>query len=120
MAEEENVKVAVRVRPFNKREKDRKAKMIIGMNGGTTTITDPSDGDSKSFTFDYSYWSFDGCKEEKDGYFAPDKSHPNGSKYCDQVREAAKKLHRIPLKKPHLHSAFSFRKRSLPTLGRVF
>ena len=47
MAEEENVKVAVRVRPFNKREKDRKAKMIISMNGGSTTITDPSDGDSK-------------------------------------------------------------------------
>ena len=47
MAEEENVKVAVRVRPFNKREKDRKAKMIISMNGGSTTITDPSDSDSK-------------------------------------------------------------------------
>ena len=40
---------------------------------------------NKSFTFDYSYWSHDGSKEEKDGYSAPDPSHPNGKKFCDQV-----------------------------------
>ena len=66
--EEENVKVAVRVRPFNKREIARNAKMIIGMKGATTTIRNPENDEEKSFTFDYSYWSFDGSKEEPDGY----------------------------------------------------
>jgi hypothetical protein len=37
----EAVKVAVRVRPFNSREKERNAKLIIEMNGNTTTIKDP-------------------------------------------------------------------------------
>ena len=41
MAEEENVKVAVRVRPFNKREKGRNAKLIIDMKSNSTMITDP-------------------------------------------------------------------------------
>ncbi len=77
--------MAVRVRPFNQREKDRKAKMIIQMNGPSTKITNPADGDSKSFTFDYSYWSFDGSKDDKNGYSAPDSKHPNGKKFCDQV-----------------------------------
>ena len=85
MAEEENVKVAVRVRPFNKREVGRNAKLIIGMNGKTTTIINPENDEAKSFTFDYSYWSFDGGKEQSDGYVAPDKSHKNGSKFSDQV-----------------------------------
>ena len=53
MAEEENVKVAVRVRPFNKREIGRNAKMIIEMNGNSTTITDPENNEPRSFTFDY-------------------------------------------------------------------
>ena len=55
------------------------------MNGPTTTITDPSSGEEKKFTFDYSYWSFDGYKEEKNGYCAPDSKHPNGKKFCDQA-----------------------------------
>ena len=37
----EAVKVAVRVRPFNSRENDRGAKLIIAMNGNTTTIKNP-------------------------------------------------------------------------------
>ena len=83
--EEENLKVAVRVRPFNKREKGRSAKLIVEMNGNTTIITNPNDGDSKNFTFDYSYWSFDGFKEESGGYNGPDKKHKNGGKFCDQA-----------------------------------
>jgi len=39
----ENVKVAVRVRPFNSREKQRNSQLIIGMNGNSTTIQDPAD-----------------------------------------------------------------------------
>lgn len=83
---EENVKVAVRVRPFNKRERQRNASLIIDMNGATTTIKNPEDGDEKKFTFDFSYWSHDGCKEAADGYFAADTSHPNGKKFADQKK----------------------------------
>ena len=45
-------------------------------------------GEEKKFAFDYSYWSFDGFKEEADGYCAPDPKHKNGKKFCDQVRES--------------------------------
>ena len=56
------------------------------MNGKTTSIEDPSGSDEpKKFTFDHSYWSHDGCKEEANGYYGADKSHPNGKKFCDQV-----------------------------------
>ncbi|XP_056442682.1 kinesin-like protein KIF16B [Gadus chalcogrammus] len=66
-----SVKVAVRVRPINRREKDLAAKGIIKMGGSKTTITnlkmaDGLTGDSmrertKTFTYDYSYDSSD-CK----------------------------------------------------------
>ncbi|XP_018644162.1 kif1, putative [Schistosoma mansoni] len=38
---EEQVKVAVRIRPFNKRERERNAELIVFMNGNTTTIRHP-------------------------------------------------------------------------------
>ncbi|KAM3931346.1 kinesin-like protein KIF16B isoform 2-T2 [Leptodactylus fuscus] len=66
-----SVKVAVRVRPMNRREKDLEAKFIIEMEGKKTTITniklpDGVTGDSgrertKVFTYDFSYFSAD-CK----------------------------------------------------------
>ena len=85
--EEENLKVAVRVRPFNKREIGRKAKLIVAMHGPQTTITNPNDpNEVKKFSFDYSYWSFDGSKEDKDGFSAPDPASRNGSKFACQVR----------------------------------
>ena len=36
-----SVKVAVRCRPFNGREKDMNSKLIIRMSGGDTYITNP-------------------------------------------------------------------------------
>ncbi|XP_077342055.1 kinesin-like protein KIF16B isoform X2 [Lithobates pipiens] len=64
-----SVKVAVRVRPMNRREKDLEAKFIIEMEGKKTTITnmklpDGITGDSgrertKTFTYDFSYFSAD-------------------------------------------------------------
>lgn len=36
-----SVKVAVRVRPFNQREKSMESKCIIEMDGKTTKITNP-------------------------------------------------------------------------------
>lgn len=52
----EAIKVAVRVRPFNQREKDLKSQLCVKMDGATTSTVGEN---PKSFTFDYSYWSFD-------------------------------------------------------------
>jgi kinesin family member 13 len=71
-----SVKVAVRVRPFNAREKD--SQCVIDMNGQTTTIRDEI-GQERSFTFDYSFWSHDGFKARADGY-----SEPIDERYADQ------------------------------------
>lgn len=82
----ENIKVAVRVRGFNEREKALNSKCVVEMSGNTTTVKnpDPSAGESeKRFAFDYSYWSFDGFKVESNGYLAPDGPK---SKYCDQKK----------------------------------
>lgn len=68
-----NIKVVVRVRPFNNRECDRGAKCIVQMKGTQTILTPPPGSDEKlrkggskgggegpkSFAFDRSYWSFD-------------------------------------------------------------
>ncbi|KAK0041455.1 kinesin-like protein KIF28P [Biomphalaria pfeifferi] len=66
---EDAVKVAVRVRPFNQREKDRHSKLIIGMQGNMTTIKNPDapGEEPKKFSFDYSYWSHDGYITREDG-----------------------------------------------------
>ena len=53
---EENVKVAVRVRPFNQREKDANSKLVVQMQGNQTMITNPKNNEEKKFAFDYSYW----------------------------------------------------------------
>ncbi|XP_026743033.1 kinesin-like protein Klp98A [Trichoplusia ni] len=62
-----SVKVAVRVRPFNQREKDMGAKLIVQMEGKKTRLLtvknskEQNDGTRekyKDFTFDHSYWSF--------------------------------------------------------------
>ena len=74
-----NVKVAVRLRPFNSREKDvsapprcmpgsgrhrhetplaqMDAKKVVEMDGPSTFLTNPheADADPKQFTFDFSY-----------------------------------------------------------------
>ncbi|EFR02253.1 kinesin-II subunit [Nannizzia gypsea CBS 118893] len=74
-----NIKVVVRVRPFNSRERDRNAKCIVQMKGAQTVLTPPPGAEEKSrkggkssatganatpegprvFAFDKSYWSFD-------------------------------------------------------------
>lgn len=56
-----SVKVAVRVRPFNARERARQAKCIIRMDQHeqTTFIRNPADDTIKHYKYDYSYWSCD-------------------------------------------------------------
>ncbi|XP_070576240.1 kinesin-like protein KIF28 isoform X2 [Ptychodera flava] len=79
----ESVKVAVRVRPFNQREKDRGAKLIIEMSGAQTRIKNPDTKDEpKMFAFDFSYWSHDGYTEQPNGVL---EAKP-GSKYASQQR----------------------------------
>ncbi|XP_046842712.1 kinesin-like protein KIF28P [Xenia sp. Carnegie-2017] len=78
----ESVKVAVRVRPFNTREKDRNAKCCIDMPNKTMTrIKDPDNPDQppKEFTFDFSYWSHDGYEVNSEGLCVP-----TDAKYADQ------------------------------------
>ena len=107
---EENVKVAVRVRPFNQRERDANAKLIVEMNDNQTILTNPKTNEEKRFAYDHSYWysicagitffssnlanynknqfkiffkrSHDGFKTDQRGYHAPDSGN---NKYCDQV-----------------------------------
>ncbi|XP_019371800.1 PREDICTED: kinesin-like protein KIF16B isoform X3 [Gavialis gangeticus] len=64
-----SVKVAVRLRPMNRREKDLDAKFIISMEKNKTTITnlkipegvtgDTGRERTKTFTYDFSYFSAD-------------------------------------------------------------
>ncbi|KAL1897311.1 hypothetical protein Sste5346_004047 [Sporothrix stenoceras] len=63
-----NIKVVVRVRPFNGREMDRNAACIVEMRDNQTVLTPPpdhisagkgkQDNSQKVFAFDRSYWSF--------------------------------------------------------------
>ncbi|KAL9046841.1 MAG: hypothetical protein Q9214_000431 [Letrouitia sp. 1 TL-2023] len=67
-----NIKVVVRVRPFNGRELDRKAKCVVQMKDEQTVLLPPPDAEErlrggkgakgadgqKVFAFDKSYWSF--------------------------------------------------------------
>jgi hypothetical protein len=62
-----SVKVAVRLRPFNPREKKMNAVLCLEMKGAQTIITNPESKQEKKFTFDFSYWSHDSYKEEEDG-----------------------------------------------------
>lgn len=72
-----SVIVAVRVRPFNQREKELKSNLCIKMKDNTTILYD-SDKNERKFTFDYSFWSHDKYETKSNGYFSP-----TGSKYAD-------------------------------------
>ena len=67
-----NIKVVVRVRPFNGREIQRDAKCVVQMKNSQTILLPPPDAEErlrkggvkgadgqKTFAFDRSYWSFD-------------------------------------------------------------
>ena len=60
----DSVKVAVRVRPFNNRERQEGADLCVSMVGKMTKIWNKEQGIEKEFNFDYSYWSHDGSVED--------------------------------------------------------
>ena len=70
--------MGVRVRPFNKREEQLGAKLIVQMESTMTHLID-GDGEKKSFNYDYSFWSHDGFEVDEEGY-----NQPVGDKYADQ------------------------------------
>lgn len=84
----DNIVVAVRVRGFNKREREMNSNCCVMMHGPQTVlkanpVTQPKEPAERNFAFDYSYWSFDGFKEEENGYLSPDGPI---SKYADQKK----------------------------------
>ncbi|XDV42884.1 hypothetical protein PO909_011472 [Leuciscus waleckii] len=83
MASKDCVKVAVRVRPFNKRERDAGSRCVISMSSNNISIQDPRNPqNSRTFTFDYTYWSHSGFSRNKDGLFVPEEA---GGRYADQT-----------------------------------
>ncbi|NXQ34345.1 KIF14 protein, partial [Alaudala cheleensis] len=56
--------VAVRVRPFTNREKTENSFPVISVSGSETIVRNPSTNQVYSFSYDFSFWSFD-------------KGHPN-------------------------------------------
>lgn len=48
-------------------------------SGPTTVLVDPNTGDERPFTFDFSFWSHDGFKEDENGIFVP-----TNPRYADQ------------------------------------
>lgn len=62
--ENSTVTVAVRVRPFNNREKSENTFQVVFMNGQETVVQHPETKQAHKFLYDFSFWSFD-------------ESHPN-------------------------------------------
>ncbi|KAM4593652.1 kinesin-like protein KIF28P isoform 1-T1 [Odontesthes bonariensis] len=78
------VKVAVRVRPFNKRERDAGSRCVVSMVSTSISIQDPRDPQSRrSFCFDYAYWSHSGFTRDHSGLYGPEEP---GGRYADQDR----------------------------------
>ncbi|NXI57236.1 KIF14 protein, partial [Chloroceryle aenea] len=59
--ENSRVIVAVRVRPFSNREKNENSLPVISMSGSETAVRNPTTNQVYSFTYDFSFWSFDKC-----------------------------------------------------------
>ncbi|XP_077481852.1 kinesin-like protein KIF28 isoform X2 [Stigmatopora argus] len=77
------VKVAVRVRPFNKMERDASSRCIVAMAANSISIQDPRDAQCRrSFCFDYAYWSHSGYViDDLTGLYLPEEA---GGRYADQ------------------------------------
>ncbi|KAM8894190.1 kinesin-like protein KIF28P isoform 2-T2 [Spinachia spinachia] len=82
MPSKDCVKVAVRVRPFNKRERDAGSRCIVSMVTSSITIQDPRESQSRrTFSFDYAYWSHSSFAQDSGGLYVPEEP---GGRYADQ------------------------------------
>ncbi|XP_022651969.1 kinesin-like protein KIF13A isoform X4 [Varroa jacobsoni] len=84
----DKVKVAVRVRPLNRREQSLGTKCVVEMRNGQTILykSSPTDHQQpKSFAFDHCFWSFD----VEDAHFASQKEvyHDIGTALLDNAVE---------------------------------
>ncbi|NXL44052.1 KIF14 protein, partial [Podilymbus podiceps] len=59
--ENSKVIVAVRVRPFSNREKTENSLPVVSMSGSETAVRNPVTNQVYSFSYDFSFWSFDKC-----------------------------------------------------------
>ncbi|XP_034866264.1 kinesin-like protein KIF14 [Mirounga leonina] len=59
--ENSQVTVAIRVRPFSKREKVEKASQVVFMNGEEIAVEHPDMKQVYNFIYDVAFWSFDEC-----------------------------------------------------------
>ncbi|XP_077013462.1 kinesin-like protein KIF14 isoform X2 [Tamandua tetradactyla] len=59
--ENSQVTVAVRIRPFSKRERIEKAPQVVFMDGEKITVQHPDMKHIYNFIYDVSFWSFDEC-----------------------------------------------------------
>ncbi len=75
-----NIKVAIRVRPFNNREKKLKTDLCVKMQDQSTVVFDKKGKEIKNYSFDYCFWSHNGFKIDENGY----SCQKSNSKYADQ------------------------------------
>ncbi|NXL31091.1 KIF14 protein, partial [Glaucidium brasilianum] len=59
--ENSKVIVAVRVRPFTNREKNENSLPVVSVSGSETAVRNPATNQVYSFSYDFSFWSFDKC-----------------------------------------------------------
>ena len=83
MGDSSAVKVAVRVRPFNDRERQEGAALCVDIQRNMTRLVNKADGSKRDFFFDYCYWSHDQFETDaQNGYMTPTP----GGRYADQQR----------------------------------
>lgn len=78
-----NIKVAIRVRPFNQREMDLKTELCVKMTGQSIMLLNEKSEVERTFSYDYCFWSHDGFRTLPDGYNEPEAP---GSNYADQKK----------------------------------
>lgn len=83
MGDSSAVKVAIRVRPFNDRERQEGAVLCVDIQRNMTRLMNKADGSKRDFFFDYCYWSHDEFETDpQTGYMTPTP----GGRYADQQR----------------------------------
>ena len=55
------------------------------MKGNVTTIYHPGSREPRTFAFDHSYWSHDGCTENEAGVYVKAPGGDPSAPYADQV-----------------------------------